>query len=117
MTDTPIQTPELNAEDQAKLDDAIEQARGFFNEAKDTIADALASALEAVKRNPKASAAIATGAAAAVAGAAVGIAKLIDSDKPAAKRRAPAKPKSPATKPAAAKRAPARRTAKAKPTA
>ncbi|MGH6613299.1 hypothetical protein [Sphingomonas sp.] len=63
----------------------FEQAREAVGSAVDTTLEAVGSAVEstivAAKENPVAAAAIATGAAAAVAGAAFGISKLLDDGK------------------------------------
>ena len=74
--------------------------QAFIAKAQETLSDAVAAAVDAVKANPKTAAAIAAGATAAVAGAAYGATKLVG--------KAPAKPRAPA------KRAPAKRTPAAK---
>lgn len=55
---------------------SIEDAKRFFADAQKRATEAVHAALDAVKDNPKAAAAIATGAAAAVAAGAFGVAKL-----------------------------------------
>ncbi|MGY4396022.1 ElaB/YqjD/DUF883 family membrane-anchored ribosome-binding protein [Sphingomonas sp. UYAg733] len=63
----------------------LDQARAAVGSAVDSTIEAVGSAfestVEAAKENPVAAAAIATGAAAAVAGAAFGISKLLEDDK------------------------------------
>lgn len=54
----------------------IEQAEGLFEQAKDAVVDAFEATVEKVKENPVAAAAIAGGAAVAVAGAVFGATKL-----------------------------------------
>ncbi len=56
-----------------------EGRQALFNTAKDAVTDAVQSAVDAVKANPKTAAAIAAGATAAVAGAAYGATKLAQS--------------------------------------
>ncbi|MFZ5747372.1 MAG: hypothetical protein ACOY45_06905 [Pseudomonadota bacterium] len=74
MTTTP-ETPAAAAEE-AKA----EEHKSFLEQAQDAIEDAFESTVEAVKEHPVAAAAIATGAAAAIAGAAFGVSKLFDGD-------------------------------------
>ncbi len=76
-----------------------EGRQALFANAKDAVTDAVQTAVDAVKANPKTAAAIAAGATAAVAGAAYGATKLSASKssndtatkKPAPAKRTPAK--------------------------
>ncbi|HET9510553.1 MAG TPA: hypothetical protein VFO80_05325 [Sphingomonas sp.] len=70
-----------------------EGRQALFNTAKDAVTEAVQTAVDAVKANPKTAAAIAAGATAAVAGAAYGASKLsaAKSGTAAPKKRAPAK--------------------------
>lgn len=56
-----------------------EGRQALFNNAKEAVTDAVQTAVDAVKANPKTAAAIAAGATAAVAGAAYGATKLAQS--------------------------------------
>lgn len=97
---TPDGTAETSGENASTLDKVTnttpEKRADFIAKAQETLSEAVSTAIDAVKANPKTTAAIAAGATAAVAGAAYGATKL-------AKTKAPAKPR------AAAKRAPAKR--------
>ncbi|WP_294289997.1 hypothetical protein [uncultured Sphingomonas sp.] len=83
-----------------------EGRQALFNTAKDAVTEAVQTAVDAVKANPKTAAAIAAGATAAVAGAAYGATKLATSKSSGstAKKSTPAKR-------APAKRAPAKSAA------
>ena len=70
--------------------------KAFIAQAQETLSEAVTSAIEAVKENPKTAAAIAAGATAAVAGAAYGATKLAKTTTPKP-RRAPTK-RAPAAK-------------------
>ncbi|MES2055917.1 MAG: hypothetical protein V4564_08270 [Pseudomonadota bacterium] len=63
------------------FDQAREAVGSAFDSTVEAVGSAVESTIEAAKENPVAAAAIATGAAAAVAGAAFGISKLLDDDK------------------------------------
>ncbi|KQN26472.1 hypothetical protein ASE86_10225 [Sphingomonas sp. Leaf33] len=88
-----------------------EGRQALFANAKEAVTEAVQSAVEAVKANPKTAAAIAAGATAAVAGAAYGATKLsaakatpAKSTTTAPKRRAPAKRTTTAAKSTPAKK-------------
>ena len=70
MAETTQDTPETMSADDAKT---------FFAQAQAKVTEAVGAAIDAVKENPKAAAAIATGAAAAVGAAAYGVTKLRES--------------------------------------
>ncbi|WP_261300363.1 hypothetical protein [Sphingomonas alpina] len=69
------------AGDKSFFDQAREAVGSAFDSTVEAVGSAVESTIEAARENPVAAAAIATGAAAAVAGAAFGISKLLDDDK------------------------------------
>lgn len=76
MADTNSGTTGNTAAETPTADTIIEQAEGLFEQAKEAITDAFEATVDAVKEHPVAAAAIAGGAAAAVAGAVFGATKL-----------------------------------------
>lgn len=76
MTDQTTTTANSNRQEPTLLD----QARGAFSNAGDSIRDAYDGVVDAAKGHPKTAAAIAAGTAAAVAGAAFGVSKLRQKD-------------------------------------
>lgn len=81
MTDTNASDTPATASTSASQND-----KSFLEQAQEAIGDAFETTVEAVKEHPIAAAAIATGAAAAVAGAAYGISKLREGDEGGAKK-------------------------------
>jgi ElaB/YqjD/DUF883 family membrane-anchored ribosome-binding protein len=95
MADTnTAETPKIDAaieSGSSALDSALEASKSFLGKAQEAISDAFDSTVEAVKENPLTAVGIAAGAAAAVAGAAFGVSKLLEEDAPAPKGKAAAK--------------------------
>lgn len=72
MTDTNTSTTADTSPETMSADDA----KAFFAQAQAKVTEAIHAAIDAAKENPKTTAAIATGAAAAIGAAAYGITKL-----------------------------------------
>jgi hypothetical protein len=66
--------------EESTIDKAVAESKSFLNSARETLTDAIDTAVGAVKDHPVAAASIAAGAAAAVAGAAFGASKMINGD-------------------------------------
>lgn len=79
------------AGDTSTLDAALESGKTLLGKAQEALSEAFDSTVEAVKENPLTAVGIAAGAAAAVAGAAFGVSKLLEDDAPAPKPKTPAK--------------------------
>ena len=87
MTDTALK-PLPDDKAQASYADRARDAAG---QAQEKVSAAAIAAVDAAKERPYAAAAIGAGVAAAVAGAAFGVAKLLEDDKPAGKKAGTAK--------------------------
>lgn len=86
MADT-TETAGNTAAEPTTIDTIVEQAEGLLGQAREALTDAFEATVDAVKEHPVAAAAIAGGAAAAVAGAVFGVGKLLEPEQP----KAPAK--------------------------
>lgn len=84
MAETGINNAAANSNqadaNQSTVDGALGAAKNFVASAQETLTGAAGSVVDKVKENPKAAAAIAAGAVAAVAGAAFGVTKLRESE-------------------------------------